>query len=158
LDVGLVRERPVGPEFEAMLVVTERLGVLLTRTLADEIAEPGGVALESLGDLTWIGFPRSGSPAWYDHIVAVLRSHGVLVQAPQSDDQALIAEVKVAGVQTGRAFTLAPPDWSQPLPDDVTWCPLLGAPLVRRTWAIWPAGTRRRDIGAFITALEPQER
>jgi DNA-binding transcriptional LysR family regulator len=62
LDVALVRERVAGPEFDAMLIVTERLGVLLTTALADEIAEPGGVRLEALGGLTWVGFPRSGSP------------------------------------------------------------------------------------------------
>jgi DNA-binding transcriptional LysR family regulator len=157
LDVALVRERAAGPEFDAMLVVTEKLGVLLTTAIAEEIAEPDGVRLEALGGLTWIGFPRSGSPAWYDQIVAVLRSHGVAVEE-SPDDQSLIPEVKFAAVQTGRAFTLAPPGWSQPLPDGVTWRPLIGAPLVRRTWAVWHAETRRRDVGAFIAALEPQER
>jgi DNA-binding transcriptional LysR family regulator len=157
LDVALVRERAAGPEFDAMLVVTEKLGVLLTTAIAEEIAEPDGVRLEALGGLTWIGFPRSGSPAWYDQIVAVLRSHGVAVEE-SPDDQSLIPEVKFAAVQTGRAFTLAPPGWSQPRPDGVTWRPLIGAPLVRRTWAVWHAETRRRDVGAFIAALEPQER
>ncbi|HKC27559.1 MAG TPA: hypothetical protein VKB75_06070, partial [Jatrophihabitans sp.] len=72
-------------------------------------------------------------------------------------DQALIAEVKFAAVESGRAFALAPPDWSQPLADGIVWCPLVGAPLVRRTWAVWAAGSRRRDVGAFVAALEPHE-
>ena len=158
LDVALVRERVPGSAFDAMLVVTERLGVLLPAALAEELAEPGGVRLEVLGGLRWIGFPRSDSPAWYDQIVAVLRSHGIVVAEPSENDQSLIPEVKVAAIQAGCAFTLAPPGWSQPLPDGVSWCPLLGAPLVRRTWAAWAAGSRRRDIGAFIAAIELQQR
>lgn len=156
LDVALVRERVAGPEFDAMLVVTEGLGVLLSTVLADEISESGGVRLEALAGLTWVGFPRQESPAWYDQIVAVLRSHGVVVDSEPPNDQPLIPQVKFAAVQTGRAFTFAPAGWSQPLADDVTWRPLVGAPLVRRTWAVWRAGTRRRDIGAFVAALEPQ--
>ena len=158
LDVALVRERVPGSAFDAMLVVTERLGVLLPAALAEELAEPGGVRLEVLGGLRWIGFPRSDSPAWYDQIVAVLRSHGIIVAEPSENDQSLIPEVKFAAVQAGRTFTLAPPCWSQPLPDGVSWCPLLGAPLVRRTWTLWAGGSRRRDIGAFIAAVESQQR
>jgi hypothetical protein len=158
LDVALVRERVAGREFDAMLVVTEGLGVLLSTVLADEIAESGGVRLEALAGLTSVGFPRQESPAWYDQIIAVLRSHGVEVDSEPPNDQPLIPQVKFAGVQAGRAFAFAPAGWSQPLPDDVTWRPLVGTPLVRRTWAVWRAGTRRREVGAFVAALEPQDR
>ena len=158
IDVALVRERPPGREFDAMLVVTERLGVLLAESVAGEVAEPEGVRLEALGGLSWIVFPRAESPAWYDQIVAVLRAHGVVVDEPQETDESLIAEVKVAAVKTGRRFALAPAGLSQPLPEGVGWYPLVGAPLLRRTWAVWPADTRRRDVGVFIASLEPQER
>jgi DNA-binding transcriptional LysR family regulator len=158
LDVALVRERPPGPQFDALLVATERLGVLLSDTVAGEVAGPDGVRLDQLGGLTWIGFPRAESPSWYDQVVAVLRGHGVVVDQPTVEDESLIAEVKVAAVQTGRTFTLAPGHWSQPLPEGVGWYPLVGAPLVRMTWAVWAADTRRRDVGVFIASLEPQRR
>jgi DNA-binding transcriptional LysR family regulator len=158
LDVAFLRERAPAPEFDAMLVVTENLGVLLRTALAEELAGDDGVPLDALAGLDWVGFSRSESPAWCDQIVAVLRCGGVLVGEWSTSGESLIAEVKVAAVQAGRAFALAPPGWSQPLPDDVTWCPLAGAPLVRRTWAVWAAGTRRRDIGTFVAALEPLER
>jgi hypothetical protein len=106
----------------------------------------------------WVGFPRKDSPAWYDQVVAILRSHGITVHDATDDDQPLIPEVKLAAVESGHAFALAPPGWSQPLPDGVQWRALIGAPLVRRTWATWPAASRRRDIGTFIAALEPHER
>ncbi|MFL4902110.1 hypothetical protein ACJ6WF_02750 [Streptomyces sp. MMS24-I2-30] len=61
--------------------------------------------------------------------------------------------MKLAAVASGRAFALAPPDW-QPLPDHVVWSPLVGRPLVRRTWAVWPADSHRRDLGRFIAALD----
>jgi hypothetical protein len=64
--------------------------------------------------------------------------------------------VKFAAVRTGRAFALAPPGWAQPLPEGVTWQPLAGGPVVRRTWAVWPARARRRDLAMLIAALDPQ--
>jgi DNA-binding transcriptional LysR family regulator len=158
LDIAFVRERAIGPAFEAMIVATEKLGVLLPTAAADDLAEPGGIRLDALGALHWVGFPRKDSPAWYDQVAAILRSHGITVHDASDDDQSLIPEVKLAAVESGRAFALAPPGWSQPLPDGVQWRALIGAPLVRRTWATWPAASRRRDVGIFITALEPQER
>jgi DNA-binding transcriptional LysR family regulator len=77
LDVGLLRERPVGQALDAVLLTEEHLGVLLPAKEAVEIVEPNGVRLDALSGLSWVGFPRSGSPAWYDEVTAVLRSHGV---------------------------------------------------------------------------------
>ena len=139
-----------------MLVVEERLGVLLAAERAAGLVTPRGIRLDALVGLDWIGFPRSGSPAWYDELTAVLRSHGIAVGPPPPDGQTLIAEVKLAAVSAGRAFTLAPPDWNQPLPETVTWLPLAGHPIVRRTWAVWDAGSTRRDLGHLIAALDYQ--
>ncbi|GAA4569129.1 LysR family transcriptional regulator [Planotetraspora kaengkrachanensis] len=154
LDAGLLRERPGGPEFDAMLVVRENLGVLLSAEQAAEISCPDGIRLETLSGLEWLSFPRSGSPAWYDEVVAILRSHGVDIGPPAPEGQALIAEVKLAAVGTGKAFALAPPNWAQTLPDTVTWSPLIGNPLVRRTWAVWPAASRRRDLANLIAGFD----
>jgi DNA-binding transcriptional LysR family regulator len=155
LDVGLVRERPPGGEFDAMLVATERLGVLVAADQVTELAGPAGVRLEDLSGLQWVGFPRSGSPAWYDEVTSILRSHGIDLGPAAPEDQALIAAVKFASVTAGRAFALAPPNWVQPIPETVAWLPLVGHPLVRRTWVVWPAGSRRRDLAQLITAFEP---
>src|SRR5262249_12030629 len=65
LDVGLVRERPMGPEFDAMLVSRENLGVVISTELADDLVGPDGIRLDDLRRLRWIGFPRGGSPAWF---------------------------------------------------------------------------------------------
>jgi DNA-binding transcriptional LysR family regulator len=157
LDVGLIREHPTGPDFDAMLVTRERLGVLLAAEAAAELAGPDGVALDTLGGLDWLAFPRSDSPAWYDEVTAILRSHGLTLGTDAPPGQRLIAEVKLAAVTAGKAFALAPPDWSQPLPDGVVWQPLAGHPLVRRTWAVWPADSRRRDLGLLIAAFDRGE-
>ncbi|MFF1356613.1 LysR substrate-binding domain-containing protein [Streptomyces sp. NPDC058297] len=154
LDLGLLRERPIGQDLDAMLVVEERLGVLLAAERAAGLVGPQGIRLDALAGLEWIGFPRSGSPAWYDELTATLRSHGIAVGPTPPDGQTLIAEVKLAAVSAGRAFTLAPPDWSQSLPDTVTWLPLVGHPLVRRTWAVWDADSHRRDLGHLLAALD----
>lgn len=154
LDVGLLRERPTGQEFDALLVAREQLGVLLAAEQTAELAGPEGIALEALAGLEWLAFPRSDSPAWYDELTAILRSHGLGLGAEAPEGQRLIAEVKLAAVSAGRAFALAPPDWPQPIPDSVAWSPLVGHPLTRRTWAVWPASSRRRDLGRLIAALE----
>ena len=154
LDVGLVRERPAGTDLDAALVAEERLGVLLARSRADALATARGVRLDGLAGLDWVGFPRSGSPAWFDELTAILRSHGVSPGDVAPTGEPLIAEVKMAAVTSGHAFALAPPHWSQPMPDEVSWYPLIGSPLVRRTWAAWPADSRRLDIALFVDALE----
>lgn len=153
LDVGLVREHPAGPDLDAMLIVEERLGVLLAAETAGRLAGPDGVRLDTLAGLDWVGFARSGSPAWYDELTAIMRSHGLEPGPPPPDGQELIADVKLAAVTAGQAFALAPPNWSQPLPDPVVWLPLAGHPIVRRTWAVWPAASRRRDVGLFVASL-----
>ena len=154
LDVGLVRERPVGEEFDAMLVLRENLGVLLASELAAGLVGPEGVRLDSLNGLQWLGFPRSNSPAWHDELTAILRSHGIDLGPPPPEDQLLIAAIKLAAVGSGRSFALAPENWPHPIPDSVTWSPLAGHPLVRRTWVVWPANSRRRDLGQLVTAFE----
>jgi molybdate transport repressor ModE-like protein len=154
LEVGLLRSRPGDRELDATVVVEERLGVLLAAT--GDPPDPGGVRLESLAGLDWLGFPRSDSPVWYDEIVAILRSHGLQPGLPAEPGQSLIAEVKFAAVSAGRAFAFAPARWTQPLPAGVVRVPLIGAPVVRRTWAVWAADSRRRDLAQLISRLNTE--
>lgn len=153
LDIGLVREHPAGQDLDATLVAEERLGVLLAAEQAERLAGPDGIRLDTLAGLDWVSFDRSESPAWHDEITAILRSHGIDLGAPAPAGQELIADVKLAAVIAGKAFALAPPDWPQPIPASVTWSPLVGHPLIRRTWAVWPASSRRRDVGLLVAAL-----
>ncbi|WP_207232473.1 LysR substrate-binding domain-containing protein [Micromonospora kangleipakensis] len=152
-----MREHPTGPDLDAVLVVEERLGVLLATDQAAKLAGPDGIRLDALAGLDWVGFPRAGSPAWCDELTAILRSHGLDLGPTPPKGQELIAEVKLAAVAAGGAFALAPPNWSAPIPESITWAPLAGHPLVRRTWAVWPACSRRRDLGQLIAALEYRE-
>jgi DNA-binding transcriptional LysR family regulator len=154
LDVGLLRERPAGQEFDAMLVVRENLGVLLAVEQAAQLSGPDGIRLDALSGLEWVSFPRAGSPAWFDEVTAILRSHGLDLGPAAPEGQTLIPEVKLAAVSAGQAFALAPPTWSQPLPETVIWSALVGHPLVRRTWVVWPAGSHRRDLANFIAGFD----
>jgi DNA-binding transcriptional LysR family regulator len=155
LDVALVRDRPSDPDLDAVLAVRESMGVILSSARGDELAEPSGVQLHRLARLDWVRFPRSDTPAWYDQVTAILRGHGITVTAPiPENDRPVTAEVKLAAVGTGRAFALASPGWSQPLPDAMAWHRLVGDPIVRRTWAIWHADSRRRDLAALIAVLD----
>jgi len=157
LDVGLVRERPSGSEFDAMLVAQESAGVLVSSKVAVRLADSGGVQLDQLAELQWVGFPRSSSPAWFDELTGILRSHGIDIGQPVPDGQELIAAVKFAAVSSGQAFALAPENGLQPRPDDVTWLRLVGNPVVRRTWVVWAAESRRRDVGRLIASFQPPE-
>jgi len=155
LDLALVRERPANPDYDAVLAVEEALGVILATDRAGELADPAGIQLQRLAGLEWIAFPRAEAPLWYDQIVATLRAHGIPADGrPGPGESQLIAEVKFAAVRTGRAFALAPPGWTHPLPEGVTWQALAGDPIVRRTWAVWPASARRRDLAQLVAALD----
>ena len=154
LDVALVRERLAGPEFDAMLVSRENLGVLIPSDLVDGLVGPDGVRLDALQGLKWIGFPRAGSPAWFDELTSILRSHGIDVGLPVPEDLELVAAMKYASVGTGHAFALAPRRGLDQLPEAVVWAPLVGNPLVRRTWAVWLSSSRRRDVGHFVTSFD----
>jgi DNA-binding transcriptional LysR family regulator len=65
--------------------------------------------------------------------------------------------VKFAAVNHGQAFALAPEHRLQPLPDNVTWLALAGKPLVRRTWVVWLAESRRRDVARLIASFQAPE-
>jgi DNA-binding transcriptional LysR family regulator len=153
LDLALVRYRPADLALDAVLAVTEAMGVIIAAARSAEIAGPGGVQLQKLSSLTWIGFPRSDGPAWHDQVTAILRGHGI--DTPSSDEEGPVtSEVKLAAVGTGRAFALASPTWAQPLPEGIRWHPLVGDPIVRRTWAVWHADSRRRDLAVLVAALD----
>lgn len=156
LDVGLLRERPIGPDLDAVGFNRESLGVLVSDDVAEALGGPDGIPLESLAGLDWVGFPRSGSPAWFDQLTAILRGHGIEIGPGVPDDQLLLPELKLVTVATGAAFAFAPPDWPPPLPPGITWCPLVGNPVVRRTWAVWPANSRRRDLGHFVASIRSE--
>jgi hypothetical protein len=49
-----------------------------------------------------------------------------------------------------RARTL----WAHPIPRTLVWTPLAEDPVVRRTWAVWSANARHRDVAQLITAFE----
>jgi DNA-binding transcriptional LysR family regulator len=157
LDVSFTREHPAGPEFDTMLVARENLGVLLAEDLAHRLAGPDGVRLDSFVGLEWIGFPRQNSPAWYDQLAAILCTHGIDAGNAGSGDRWPIPSVMFTAVSAGRAFALVPRLWAHPIPHTVSWTPLVDNPVVRRTWAVWPASSRRRDVARLIAAFEIPE-
>jgi DNA-binding transcriptional LysR family regulator len=154
LDLSFMRERPPGPEFDSMLVARENLGVLLTEESAARLAGPQGVPLDALVGLDWIGFPRANSPAWYDELAAILRTHGIDAATAHSGDYFPIPSVMFTAVSSGHAFALAPPLWAHPIPHTVVWTPLADEPITRRTWAVWPASSSRRDVARLLTSFE----
>ena len=85
----------------------ERLGVLLHTDVAHRLAGPDGVRLNALTGLDSGSFPRSGSPAWYDEIVAILRSHGLDLGGP----------ARRSGVRSPRSsWPVSPPVTRSPSP------------------------------------------
>ena len=155
LDVSFMREHPAGTELDTMLVARENLGVLLAGELASRLVGPPGIELGALAGLEWISFPRSASPAWYDELAATLRSHGIDTGDREDGENFPIPSVTFTALSAGQAFALAPPEWAHPIPDTVVWSPLVGNPVVRRTWAVWPALCRNRDVAHLIGAFEP---
>jgi hypothetical protein len=109
------------------------------------------VRLDDLAGLEWLGFARSNSPAWHDHVVAVLRNHGIGTGAETAQ---LASEVRLAQLSMGGRIALAPRSHLQEFAEILLWLPLAGAPLVRRTWGVWPACSRRRDLALVVATME----
>jgi DNA-binding transcriptional LysR family regulator len=87
-------------------------------------------------------------------VSAILRTHGLGDRGSGPDgDPPVTAEVKFAAVRAGRSFTLAPPGWAANLPEGIHWHPIEGNPIVRRTWAVWPADSRQRDLASLVAAF-----
>jgi DNA-binding transcriptional LysR family regulator len=154
LDVTFMRERPLGGDFDAVLVARETLGVLLATDLAAQVAEENGVRLEALRGLQWFNWPRASSPAWYDELAAILRGHGIDVDSADNEAEVQIPSVMLAAVGSRQAFALVPRHCVLPVSDTVVWAPIAGHSVVQRTWAVWRAISRRRDIARLITTLD----
>jgi DNA-binding transcriptional LysR family regulator len=155
LDLAPVRYRPAGDRFDALLVVREPIGVLLDAERALALAEPSGFHWSASPGMGWLGFPRSDAPPWYDEVSTILSTHGFGHRAASGSASGppVTAEVKFAAVRAGRSFSLAPPGWSANLPESIQWHPIQGNPIVRRTWAVWPADSRQRDLAALVAAF-----
>jgi DNA-binding transcriptional LysR family regulator len=154
LDVSFMVQVPPGPDLDNMLVAREELGVLLSEKLAARLASDDDVRLDGLAGLDWVAFPRSASPAWYDELAAILRTHGVEVGQADRGDQFPLPSVAFTAVSSGNAFALAPRRSVHPIPNAIVWSPIADHPVVRSTWAVWPASSRRRDVAHLITAFE----
>ncbi|WP_235009989.1 LysR family transcriptional regulator [Mycobacterium sp. 3519A] len=154
LDVIFVRERPVGEEFDAVLVARETLGVLLATDLAAQVADASGVRLEALRGLQWFNWPRASSPAWHDELAGILRGHGVDIGSVDGEGEFAIPSVMLAAVGSRQAFALVPRHSVPSVSDTVVWAPIAGHSVVQRTWAAWRATSRRRDIAQLITTLD----
>jgi DNA-binding transcriptional LysR family regulator len=154
LDVSFMREHPAGTEFDTMLVAQENLGILLASDVAARLAGSDGIHLNALAGLQWIGFPRSGSPAWHDELSATLRCHGIDTGDHTDDENFLIPSVRFTALSAGQAFAFASQEWAHLIPETVVWSRLAGYPVVRRTWAVWPAECRNRDVAHLIVGFE----
>jgi DNA-binding transcriptional LysR family regulator len=154
LDVGLLRHRPGNLELDATLVAEDPLGVLLSETQALRLGAAPEVSLEALQGMQWHGFRRESSPVWYDELTSTLRGYGLHVQATSSYADDSVYDVTMACVSVGKCFALAPQSYQATLPAPIKWRRLTGDPLRRRTWAAWPAASRRRDLGHLVALLE----
>jgi DNA-binding transcriptional LysR family regulator len=158
LDVSFMVQIPPGPDLDHMLVAREELGVLLSESLAARLSGPDGVRLDALAGLEWVAFPRANSPAWYDELAAILHTYGIDVGPANRGDEFSNFSVTFTALSCGNAFALAPRGWAPPIGHAVVWRPLADRHVVRSTWAVWPAGSRRRDVAHLITTFEPPTR
>jgi DNA-binding transcriptional LysR family regulator len=158
LDVSFMVQIPPGPDLDHMRVAREELGVLLSERLAVRLSGPDGVRLDALAGLEWVAFPRANSPAWYDELAAILHTYGIDVGPADRGDEFTNFSVIFTALSCGNAFALAPRGWAPPIPQALVWRPLVDRHVVRSTWAVWPASSRRRDVAHLITTFEPPAR
>jgi hypothetical protein len=82
------------------------------------------------------------------------QNRGIEISAETSEARELAPEVKLAQLSMAGRFALAPRGYLQEFPETLLWLPLVGEPLVRRTWTVWPASSRRRDLALLVAAME----
>ncbi|MDV3128208.1 LysR family transcriptional regulator [Mycobacterium sp. 21AC1] len=153
LQASLMVQRPSGNDLESMLVAREELGVLVSDTVAARFTQGNGVSLGALSGLNWVTFPRTDSPAWFDELAAILRTHGVDVSSADRVQSPVPSEI-FSALSFGNAFALTPRQSSNHAVDSLVWRPLVGRPIVRHTWAVWPANSRRRDLARLIATFD----
>jgi DNA-binding transcriptional LysR family regulator len=149
---------PPGPDLDHMLVAREELGVLLPEKLAARLSGLGGVRLDALAGLEWISFPRANSPAWYDELAAILHTNGIEVGTADRGDEFSNFSVSFTALSCGNAFALAPRSWVPGRDHTVVWSPLADRTVIRSTWAVWPASSRRREVARLIATFETPTR
>ena len=155
LDLTLLTEHPPEDGLDVALVAEEPLGVLIAAEEAKRLNLHGAdLRLDNLAGLSWLGFPRSDSPAWYDHVVAVLRNHGITTNIEVAEATELAPAVRFAQLSMGGRFALTPRGRMHDFPQTLQWLPLVGEPLTRRTWTAWPSWSTRRDLGLLVAAME----
>jgi len=154
LDVSLMVQIPPGSDLDHMLVAREEMGVVLPEKLAARFAGPNGVRLDDLAGLEWVAFPRANSPAWYDELAAVLHAHGLDGGPAERADEFCNFSVVFAALSCGNAFALAPRLCAPPVGHALVWSRVADHSVMRRTWAVWPSSSRRRDVARLIGTFE----
>ena len=160
LDADFMVQVPPGPGLDNMLVAREELGVLLSEKLAARLTGVDGVRLDA--EPGWIGSPsrartaQLGTTNWPPscaHTASTSRPCRSRRPIPDS-----FGHIHRAPTPPGNAFALAPRLWAHASPGAVVWSPVADHPVVRSTWAVWPASSRRRDVCRLITAFEQPTR
>ena len=81
-------------------------------------------------------------------------SNGIDTGDATDGEDHLIPSVRFTALSAGQAFAFASQEWAHLIPETVVWCRIAGYPVVRRTWAVWPAECRNRDVAHLIIAFE----
>ncbi len=142
LDIGLVhhpvRPKPTGAggadglgELRFRTMVDVPLGVVLPRVAP--LARAGEIALAELAGYDLILPPRVAAPDWYDHILAVCQRNGFV---PDRVRSARSPEFLFGLLLAERCVAFEPVRMAHREPR-VTWRPMSGQPLIRRTSAVW---------------------
>ncbi|GII52492.1 transcriptional regulator [Planotetraspora thailandica] len=146
LDVGLVHHPVETAGLRSGPVVETRLGVVLPRD--SPLAQLREVGPADLAGHDLALFPRATAPGWHDEILDVCRRHGYL---PRRIRHARNPEF-LLGMVLGRQCVAFEPESTARREPRVTWRPLAGAVLSRRTSAIWPDRSPHPAAPAFARA------
>ncbi|MFC0005623.1 LysR family transcriptional regulator [Micromonospora siamensis] len=132
LDVGLLHHPVDGTGLRLGPAVEVPLGVLLPRV--SPLAREREVSLAGLAGLDLVTAPRATAPGWHDHLLRVCGEHGF---TPGRVRPARNPEFLFGLLLAGGGVAVEPETLARREPR-LTWRPLAGVRLVKRTSAAWP--------------------
>ena len=121
LDCGFFHPDAPAPGLHTRLLLRERNGVLLPA--AHALAKKQGLRLRELAATSFVLFPRTYNPGFYDHILAAFARAGVM---PRVAEEVWPRANGIGLVRAGLGATFMTPSEAQQLPPEVTFRPLQG--------------------------------
>jgi DNA-binding transcriptional LysR family regulator len=149
LDLAFARiEGEVGPDIASLAMTEDRLAVALPA--GHELAAMPRIRLQSLALEPLVMSSRRVSPAYFDMLTAVCRSHGF---APRVLHEVRSVVSQIAYVGCGQGVALVPASMSRLAPENVAFRPLKEKIVVVTAAVAWNRNRHHPIVASLVSML-----